>query len=60
MFHCATHIDGISFSSSSHLTGWITLVDIIELRSTIKPILLGVYTGYHQPKDFDAFIEDMS
>lgn len=59
VFHCVTHIDGISFSSSSHLTGWTILVDIFELRAIIKPILLGVYSGYHQPNDFDAFLEDM-
>lgn len=50
VFHCVTHIDGISFSSSSHLTGWTILVDIFELRSIIKPILLAMQ--HHQRNQF--------
>lgn len=58
ILNCAIHIDGISFSSSSRLTGWTILFDIIELKTIIKPILLGIYAGYQQPEDFDDFLSD--
>lgn len=50
------HVDGISFAHSSRLTGWTILVDCFELPE-IEPALLGIYSGYHTPSDFDDFMQ---
>lgn len=55
ILHCHMHIDGIAFANSSKLSGWTILVDCVEIPE-MEPALIGVYSGYHSPNDFDEFM----
>lgn len=57
-YECTLHYDGISFANASKLSGWTILVQIDDLKDVIEPVLLGVYSGYSPPKDFDEFLID--
>lgn len=58
VLHCHMHVDGISFANSSRLSGWTILVDIVEIPE-VEPSLIGVYSGYHSPNDFDIFMNSI-
>lgn len=49
------HVDGISYTSSSHLKGWPITGTINELPN-VKPFLIGLYSGYTDPIDFDLYL----
>lgn len=46
------HIDGSSPADSSALTLWTVMIGIVG-RIDIKPIILGIYSGFKQPADID-------
>lgn len=49
------HIDGISFSGSSSLRGW-PITASIDNFPQIKPFVIGIFSGYVDPQDFDEFL----
>lgn len=56
---CTVHVDGIAFANASKLSGWTILLQVDELCEEIEPVLVGVYSGYAAPTDFDKFLEDI-
>lgn len=55
----SVHIDGVALSDSSSLGTW-AIAGSIEDYPDLDPFLIGVYVGYGQPSDFDAFLEDFA
>lgn len=49
------HIDGVSFTKSSNSKGWPITGTINEIPS-VKPFLIGLYTGTTDPIDFDLYL----
>lgn len=48
-------MDGLSLSKSSKLKIWPILISFPDVP-TISPVLVGAYTGYHDPKRVDDFV----